>query len=124
MVIGEEVIGTLKDFADTHLEGKFATFSGIGAVKDITIGYYKNYAYFNKEYNDEYEVLNFNGNISIKEENRFSHIHIVFAGEDYIAHGGHLHKATVSATLEIVVNVHNKQISRHFDEESKLYLLG
>jgi uncharacterized protein len=124
LVIGEEVITTLKEFATSYLDGKFATITGIGAVTDVLIGYYKDFAYMNKEFHDEYEVLSLNGNISTREGERFSHIHIVFAGGDYIAHGGHLFKATVSATLEMVIQAYESEISRQYDETSKLFLLG
>ncbi|HOI47350.1 MAG TPA: DUF296 domain-containing protein [Bacilli bacterium] len=123
LVIGEEVIQSLKEFATKYLNNQFASITGIGAVKNLLIGYYKDFVYLNQEFNDEYEVLSLNGNISIRENERFSHVHIVFAGKDYIAHGGHLFKATVSATLEIVVQAFDVEIHRNYDDTSKLYLL-
>jgi len=122
--LNEEVIASIKRFAEMHLEGKSATFNGIGALSEISIGYYKDHAYVNKTFHGDYEVLNIQGNVSLKNGQMFPHTHICFSGETYEAYGGHLNSAIVSATLELIVHSYDAPMIRRMDEETGLFLLN
>ena len=52
----------------------------------------------------------------------YSHIHMSAGNEKGEVFGGHLNKAFVSATCEMVINIIDGHISREFDEEIGLNL--
>lgn len=121
---GEEVIKTLTDFCvENKINSGFV--SGIGAVEDIKIGYFdekkKEYIYLDIE--ESCEVLSMTGDISLKDEKPFLHLHIVLGKKDFNAIGGHLFKAVVSATLEVFILTYKKEFIRKFDDETGLYLI-
>jgi len=84
--------------------------SGIGQFKNFELGYFKEKGnYCPEKFLKPYELLSLNGNI-IKQpvssgrgkEYKF-HLHAVMAGEDKKVIGGHLLKAKVEVTNEIVL---------------------
>ncbi len=71
----------------------------IGAVTSSRIGYFdvnkKEYQYLeNTASSKPFEIASCSGNISIKNEKPFVHLHIVFADEKGNCHGGHLMRGT------------------------------
>ena len=53
----------------------------------------------------------------------YSHMHLSARNDQGEVFGGHLNKAIVSATCEMVIQVINGQVDRYFDEEIGLNLL-
>jgi len=83
-----------------------AALSGIGAVKNVDIAYFDlaQKKYVRKEFNAaDYELLNLNGNVSLKDGEAIAHIHVVLADHNYNAFGGHLFAAKVAVIAEILV---------------------
>lgn len=123
---GEEVIETLRLFCEKE-EMHWAQFSGIGAVEDVTIGYYdlatKQYV-FNEE-EGPFEVCNLDGNVSELEEEPRVHAHAVLSrcDETLSCIGGHVRSATVALTLEVCLWEVTQPLLRGFDEETGLNLL-
>ena len=121
---GEEVFEALTVFAKK--EGiTVASISGIGAVTDATLSCYnmETKAYEKQLLSDDYEVLSLLGNLSMKDDEPFPHIHVVLGKRDLSTIGGHLHSATVSVTLELFVQKVDLNVSRVIDEETELCLL-
>jgi predicted DNA-binding protein with PD1-like motif len=121
--IGEELNQSLLQLA-SEFEGKFATFSAIGAVSHLTLGYYtlSEKAYHWKEFSGEYEILGITGNISLLDGKPFVHMHGVFSGSDFAAFGGHIKDAVIGASCEIILSIHDTPLSRAFDDASGLKL--
>ena len=71
--------------------------SGIGALSKVEIGVYNttNLVYDRKDFSGDLEVLSCTGNITILEENPFSHLHIMLADKNYNVFGGHLFSSEV-----------------------------
>ena len=103
-----------------------ASFSGIGAVKDVTLGYFdsKSDKYIQNNFNGEYELLSCSGNISILDGSLFAHIHAVVADAKYHTYGGHLVSSKISVTGEFFVNIFNEKLSRVKNGSLGLITLG
>ena len=121
---GEPVFKTLSTWCEKEKVTN-AHFSGIGAVKDLSCGYYalgeKKY-YFTK-YPNLVEVVSMTGNVALKDGVPFLHVHGVFTDTENKAFGGHIEEMTVGVTLEIVLHSLNSDIARKPDESIGLSLL-
>ena len=121
---GEEVHESLLRFTHDHkLSG--AELSAIGALQDVVVAFFDRET---KEYekipiNEQVEVLALNGNIAMKGGEPKVHAHIVVAKRDGSAHGGHLMRAHVWPTLEIVIRETPAYLQRRVDDETGLALL-
>ncbi len=121
---GEEILSTLTEFCSRH-QIQSGWISGIGAAQKITAGYYdlirKEYIW--KEFENVYEIIPLTGNISLKENKVFLHLHINFTDHDLKSYGGHLKSAIVNPTLEVIIYKLDQHLVRSFHAETGLYLL-
>ena len=92
-------------------------FSGIGAVKGLSCGYYdlENKQYFFTQYSDLVEVVSLTGNVFLKEGAPFIHLHGVFTDTKNRAFGGHVAEMKVGVVLEIVLRPLAGKIRRTLD---------
>ncbi len=116
---GEKLMETLASFlSDKGIKG--GRLQAIGAVHDLTIGYYhvesKTYSW--KTIAEDVEVVSLLGTIS----ETGLHAHGVFSDETFRAWGGHVKEATVSGTLELFLREHQK-LRRKPDAATGLNLL-
>lgn len=121
---GEEVIASLKRFADEHRVG-FAALRAIGAFRQVVLGYFDTTAnvYRHRAVGEQVEVLNLSGNISRGEKGEpIVHAHVTVGRSDYHTLGGHLVEATVYPTLEVVVTVAPTTVRRRRDPTTGLTL--
>ena len=122
---GEEVIESLKQFADIQRIG-FAALRAIGTFERVTLGYYdaETKSYRNEGIEEPVEVLNMSGNVAKGEDGeRIIHAHVAVGRSDYTVLGGHVVEATVGPTLEVVVDTAPTTIRRRHDEGTGLELL-
>ncbi len=121
---GERVVETITEFCKEH-EIQNASFTGIGAVKELTCGYYElsEKKYYFTDYDTMVEVLSLTGNVILKDGEPFVHVHGVFSGTDNKAFGGHIQKMTVGVTLEMVLRAYATDLERELDEEIGLFLI-
>lgn len=101
---GEEIVGSLTSFADR--EGiRAGAISGIGAVGETELGFFDpaRAAYVRRTFPGDHEIGALTGNFSVLEGRPFPHCHIVIAGEDFVAHTGHLFRGVVTVTCEIQI---------------------
>ncbi len=120
---GEEVINSLKQFADAYRIG-FGTILAIGTFRRVTLGYYDvdTRTYQHQEL-EKVEVLNMSGNITQGEDGeRMIHAHVTVGRSDYSAWGGHVVEATVGPTVEVVVETAPTVIRRQHDPDTGLDL--
>lgn len=124
METGDEVQENLKAFA--HKENlKASHFTAIGAFKEVTLGYFdiekKEYKKIPVE--EQVEVLVLAGDISLYEDQPKIHAHVVVGKSDGSTRGGHLLKAVVRPTLEIILTESPGWLCRQMDEEMEIPLI-
>ena len=113
---GDEVIASLKKLAAAERIG-MASLAGIGAVKDVTLGYLDldQKEYLKREFNgDSMELVSLAGNLALLDGEPVAHCHAVISDREMRAFGGHLFQATVSVTVEIFLRVYEGEIVRQF----------
>ena len=122
---GDEVVSTLLAFAKEN-SIKTAQIAGLGGFREVTLGYFDipNKKYIPNELREQVEVMSLIGNLSQSPEGESKlHAHVVIGKRDYTAHGGHLLKAIVNPTLELMVTESPTQITRVMHEDIGLALL-
>lgn len=114
----EKVMDTLirfcKDQAITN--GKI---SGIGAVKEIEIGAYDTVGkeYIRKQFPDVWELVSYEGNVTLKDGDPFVHGHVVLSNHDMKTIGGHLFEMTVAAVGEFFLRKFDNDAYREINED-------
>lgn len=121
---GEDIVEAVTDIAREQ-NGKFGTVSGIGACDDVELNFYnlETKTYEKKEIKEPLELISLLGNISHIDEKPFAHLHATFGTNQYETLSGHLTKAVVSATAEIVITMTNLDINRKHNADIGLNLL-
>ena len=121
---GEEIISTITSFIISE-KIQSGTIAGIGALTNVTLGYFNRH---NKQYNkqvfdDVYELLSLNGNISYISEEPIVHVHCVLGDADYQTIGGHLFSGTVAVTGEVFIRTFQDKFNRKLNDDFNLNLL-
>ena len=122
---GEEIMQTLTNYI-TENDIRGGMIKGIGALKDITIGYFDvdKKDYNRREIPESCELLNFLGNISMVDRKHFIHAHVILTKGDFSVEGGHLFSGTVSVTGEIYLYPLEHEINRAFNDDVMLNLIN
>jgi predicted DNA-binding protein with PD1-like motif len=120
----DEVIDCILSFARSQYI-KAAQFTAIGAFSKATLGFFdfqiKDYKKI--EIKEQVEVLLLAGDISLFNTAPKVHAHVVLGKEDGTACGGHLIKALVHPTLEIILTELPSFLERKIDKENGLPLI-
>ncbi len=115
---GEDIVEKIKELCS--LENiKLGSVSGIGAVMETEIGIFNvdTKEYFSKTFEGLYEVSNLTGNISEMNGETYLHLHITIGDvKENKVYAGHLNRATVGATAEIIISIIDGKIDRQKDE--------
>lgn len=120
---GEEIHEQLERIA--LREGvRLAEVSALGAVDDFTVGVYKvaEKQYYANSFQGPFEIVSLTGTISTKDGAYYAHLHMSAGNEKGEVFGGHLNRARVSATCEMVISVIDGTVERRFDPEIGLNL--
>lgn len=121
---GEEPMALLQQFARD--EGVAAArFTAIGAFSEATIAYFDwdRKAYDCIPITDQVEVLSLIGDIALDGDQPKVHAHVVLGTRTAHARGGHLMKATVRPTLEVMLEESPRHLRRVHDPASGLALI-
>ena len=121
---GDDVLETITRFA-TEQELKANHFTAIGAFSEAEVGFFD---FAKKDYNripikEQTEVLSLTGDITVYEGKPQIHAHVVLGKADGTAHGGHLLKAIVHPTLEIILVESPSSMQRKMDMASGIPLI-
>jgi uncharacterized protein len=121
---GDEFVRELTSFAQENELGA-SHFTAIGAFRDVTLGYFDRNTKKYKEIPiaEQVEVLSLVGDIALKDKDPQIHAHVVVGKADGTAHGGHILRAHVWPTLEVVLTESPKHLSRTTDAETGLALI-
>jgi predicted DNA-binding protein with PD1-like motif len=77
--------------------------SGIGILRDFTLGYYTKEGYLKKLFEEPYELLSLTGTVTLDAEVPV-HLHASLASRNYEVVGGHLFGGTVTNLNEIFIS--------------------
>ena len=121
---GEEVLEALRVFA-AEADIGCASVTGIGATDDAVLGVFdmEKKVYHENAYAVPMEILSLTGNISVKDDEAYVHMHAAVADETGIAKGGHILRMRISLTAEIFVHVLPGELNRKPDEELGINLI-
>lgn len=121
---GEDVVEKLTSFVRER-GIKAGSVSGIGAVENITLGYFDpaTREYHKETFPGSYEVANISGNVSVLEGEEMLHLHATIADTNHNAKAGHIFAGRVSVTLEVAVMPFPGTVERRMDEAIGLNLL-
>ena len=120
---GEEIVETLKTICEKE-DITLAYVNAIGAVGDVTVGVFKTAEkqYYSNSFKGDFEIVSLSGTVTQMNKEHYSHLHMSVGNEKGEVFGGHLNKAVVSATCEMVINIVNGKVSRRFSDEIGLNL--
>lgn len=121
---GEEVIAGLTNLA-RRAEIRGAHFTGIGAFREVTLGYFvpETQSYEEVRLAQQVEALSLVGNLGRFDNEPRVHAHAVVGLRDGTTRGGHLVRAIVEPTLEVFVNELPIELKRAVDPRTGLALL-
>ncbi len=123
MDAGEEILEQLKVVA-TKEHIKLASLSALGAINEFTVGVFDTdeKKYYANEFKGTYEIVSLSGTITSMNQEYYVHLHLSAGDREGKVFGGHLNKAIVSATCEMVITVIDGVVERKFSEEVGLNL--
>jgi predicted DNA-binding protein with PD1-like motif len=101
---GEEIVASLQAFAEQR-GIRAGAISAIGAVGTCELGFFirASSSYSRRTFEGEHEIGVLTGNFSELDGRPVPHCHVVIAGEDLLAHTGHLFRGIVTVTCEIQI---------------------
>ena len=120
---GEEVLEKIKEIALKE-NIKLANITALGATNDFTVGVFKTEEkkYYSNEFRGDFEIVSLTGTINTMNGEFYTHIHMSAGNDKGEVFGGHLNRAIVSATCEMVINIIDGVVDREFNDEIGLNL--
>ena len=100
---GEEILEQLRRVAEAeHI--RLAGVSALGAICDFTAGVLNTgeKRYYSNRFQGHFEIVSLTGTVSTMNGEFYAHIHMSAGDEKGSVFGGHLNRALVSATCEMV----------------------
>lgn len=120
---GEEILEQVKRIARKE-QIKLASVQALGAVSQFTAGVFKTEEkeYIANEFTGSFEIVSLTGTVNTMNGEFYCHLHMSAGNHKGEVFGGHLNKALVSATCEMIITVIDGTVDRYFDEEIGLNL--
>lgn len=121
---GEEVSSSLLSFA-RQADLRYAAFTAIGAFNEIVLGFFdrETQKYEEIPILEQVEALALTGNFTEENGRHRLHAHAVVGKRDGSAHGGHLLRAKVFPTLEVVATEVPVELRRVMDPATGIALI-
>jgi predicted DNA-binding protein with PD1-like motif len=117
----EDVNEQLKEACRLYDVKTAVVISGIGQLKKVQLGYFKEKGNYTPENFDKpLELLSLTGNICKQENEIIPHLHVILGDEKKNAIGGHFINGKVSITGEIVLLKTNFIVNRKLDKKTGL----
>ena len=123
---GEEVMSCLTRLVERE-DIELGSVSALGAANDVTIGIFDTQCkqYQSQRYQGQYEISALVGNVTRQEGKPYLHLHITIGNPvTGKVHAGHLTACTISATLELFLQVWDGQVGRKFSDTVGLNLFA
>lgn len=120
---GEEILAQIKEIALKE-RIKAASVTALGATNDFTVGVYKidEKKYYANTFQGNFEIVSLTGTINTMDGAFYTHLHMSAGNEKGEVFGGHLNRAVISATCEMVITVIDGRVDRFHSEEIGLNL--
>ena len=111
---GEDVVDQVNNVALKE-KIKLASISALGAINEFTVGVFKTKEkkYYANEFKGDFEIVSLTGTINTMNDEYYSHMHLSAGNDQGQVFGGHLNKAIVSATCEMVIQIINGEVDRY-----------
>ena len=119
----EEIIENLRAIAEKE-QIKLASVEALGAINDFTVGVFDTVEkkYYSNRFQGAYEIVSLTGTITTKDDAFYQHLHMSAGESSGAVFGGHLSRAVVSATCEMIVRVIDGRVERVLDPDIGLNL--
>ena len=120
---GEEILEQIKEIALKE-NIKLASVSALGATNNFTVGVFKTgeKKYYSNEFKGDFEIVSLIGTINTMNGEFYTHIHMSAGNDKGEVFGGHLNRAIISATCEMVIQIIDGRVDRKLNEEIGLNL--
>lgn len=120
---GEEILDKVKEIALKE-DIKLASVQALGAISQFTVGVFKTdeKKYLANEFEGAFEIVSLTGTINTMDGEFYAHLHMSAGDEKGQVFGGHLNRAQVSATCEMIITVIPGNVDRKYSEEIGLNL--
>ncbi|MBD8959197.1 MAG: DNA-binding protein [Clostridiales bacterium] len=120
---GEEILDKLHELAEKeHI--KLASVQALGATNDFTVGVFNTETrqYAANRFTGSFEIVSLVGTVNTMDRQFYAHLHMSAGNEKGEVFGGHLNRAVVSATCEMVLHLIDGTVDRRFDADTGLNL--
>lgn len=120
---GEEILEKLKEISVKE-NIKLAHVSALGATNDFTVGVFNvdEKKYYANRFSGNFEIVSLTGTVTTMNGEFYAHLHMSAGNDKGEVFGGHLNRARISATCEMVITVADGTVERKFDEDVGLNL--
>lgn len=120
---GEEIIEQVKAVALKE-NITLASVQALGAIDSFTVGVYNvgEKKYYANSFEGSFEIVSLTGTIDTMNDEFYTHLHLSAGNDKGEVFGGHLNRAVVSATCEMVIRLIDGKIDRQYDDVTGLNL--
>lgn len=120
---GEEILQAVAELAERE-SIRLASISALGAVNEFTVGVFNTAEkkYYANEFSGAFEIVSLTGTINTMDGNFYAHLHMSAGNDKGEVFGGHLNRAVISATCEMIVTVIDGEVDRYHDDDVGLNL--
>lgn len=121
---GEEILAKVREIALKE-QIALASVQALGAISQFTVGVFKTEEkkYLANDFHGSFEIVSLNGTINTMNHEFYCHLHMSAGNDKGEVFGGHLNRAVVSATCEMVIHVIDGIVDRIYNEQIGLNLL-
>ena len=119
----EEILEKVKELALKE-KIRLAAVQALGATNSFTVGVYNvaEKKYYANTFSGSFEIVSLTGTINTMNGEFYTHLHMSAGNDKGEVFGGHLNRAVVSATCEMVVDVLDVTVDRAYDPFTGLNL--
>jgi len=113
---GEEILEQLAVISQKE-NITLASVSALGATDDITVGVFRTgeKQYYSNHFTGDMEIVSLTGTVSTMDGKYYAHLHMSAGDTAGHVFGGHLNRAVISATCEMVISIIDGQVDREFN---------
>ena len=121
----EEILEQVKKLALKE-NIRLAAVQALGATNSFTVGVYNvaEKQYYANSFSGSFEIVSLTGTINTMNGEFYTHLHMSTGNDKGEVFGGHLNRAVVSATCEMVVDVLDGTVDRQYDPVTGLNLFS
>lgn len=122
---GEEIVEQVRAVSEKE-KIRLASVSALGATDDFTVGIFdlqeKQYNRF--RFQGSFEIVSLIGTVNTMNGEFYTHLHMSVGDKDAKVFGGHLDRAVVSITCEMVLRIIDGTVDRERDASLGVNLLA